>query len=61
MYDIIIVGAGIGGLNLCNLIKNLEDKKICIIEKADRIGGHIYTQKVIVNKLDILKKQSKTE
>ena len=61
MYDIIIVGAGIGGLNLCNLIKNLEDKKICIIEKADRIGGHIYTQKVIVNKLDILKKQSKKQ
>ena len=60
MYDIVIAGAGIAGLNLCNLIKNLDEKKVCLIEKSGRIGGHIFTQRAVLKnfKKKSTKKQS---
>ena len=37
-YDVIIIGAGIGGLIAgCNLSKN--GMKVLIVEKNDRVGG----------------------
>ena len=38
MYDIVIVGAGIAGLNTARLLNN-KNKKICILEKSNRVGG----------------------
>ena len=43
MYDIVIVGAGIAGLNTARLLQN-KNKKICILEKSSRIGGLINTK-----------------
>jgi protoporphyrinogen oxidase len=43
MYDIIIVGAGIAGLNIARLLDK-SNKKICIIEKSKRIGGLIHSK-----------------
>lgn len=54
MYDIVIVGAGIAGLNAAKLL-NKKNKKICIIEKSDRIGGLIHTKYMNI----ITKKNSK--
>ena len=48
MYDIIIVGAGIAGLNLARLIDN-NSKKICIMEKSHKIGGLIDTKYIQTN------------
>tara|TARA_B110000208_G_C11645568_1_gene386106 strand:- start:179 stop:331 length:153 start_codon:yes stop_codon:yes gene_type:complete len=36
MYDLVIVGAGIAGLNMTRLYLNkYPDKTVCIIEKTD--------------------------
>ena len=35
MYDIVIVGAGIAGLNTARLLDN-KNKKICILEKYQK-------------------------
>lgn len=48
MYDIIIVGSGIAGLNLARLVDK-QHKKICIIEKSSRIGGLIDTKYIKTN------------
>ena len=47
MYDIIIVGAGIAGLNTARLLDK-SNKKICIIEKTNRIGGLIDSKYISV-------------
>lgn len=44
MYNITIIGAGICGLNLARLLKDKGRKKICILEKSNRIGGLIKTK-----------------
>jgi len=44
MYDVVIVGAGICGLNLARLINDNSNKKICILEKDNKIGGLIQTK-----------------
>ena len=44
MYNITIIGAGICGLNLARLLKEKGRKKICILEKSNRIGGLIKTK-----------------
>lgn len=49
MYDIVIVGAGIAGLNAARLL-NAHGKNICIIEKSSRIGGLIHTKHINVKK-----------
>ena len=46
MYDVIIIGAGVGGLSCAaKLAKN--GKKLLILEKIDHIGGtsHIFKRK----------------
>ena len=46
MYDYIIVGAGISGLYTAyNLNKNFPNKKICIIEASQYIGGRLHSIK----------------
>ena len=40
-YDYIIIGAGLSGASLANLLAN-KDKKILIIEKRNHIGGNAY-------------------
>ncbi len=47
MHDIVIVGAGISGLNAARLLNN-KKRKICIIEKSNRIGGLIHTKYINV-------------
>ena len=59
IYDVIIIGSGIAGLNLARLIDD-NSKKICIIEKTSRIGGLIDT-KFIQTKDNINKKKIKIE
>ena len=45
IYDFIIVGSGISGLNTARLlIKKYPNRKICIIEKKNKIGGLINTK-----------------
>jgi all-trans-retinol 13,14-reductase len=41
-YDVVIVGAGLGGL-LCGAILSKEGLKICILEKNEQIGGSLQT------------------
>jgi protoporphyrinogen oxidase len=44
--DVIIIGAGISGLYLATqLVK--RNKNVLLIEKSNRIGGRIYTKKVL--------------
>jgi len=42
MYDILVVGSGMCGLNVCDLLK--DTNKICLIEKSNKIGGHVQTK-----------------
>ena len=37
-YDVVIIGAGLGGL-LCGAILSKEGMKVCILEKNEQIGG----------------------
>ncbi len=39
-YDVVIVGAGLGGL-LCANILSREGMKVCLLEKNNRLGGSI--------------------
>lgn len=39
-YDVVIIGAGLGGL-LCANILSREGFKVCVLEKNNRIGGSI--------------------
>ncbi len=39
-FDVVIVGGGLGGL-LCGNILSREGKKVCIIEKNEKLGGCI--------------------
>ncbi|MFY7993431.1 MAG: NAD(P)-binding protein [Bacteriovoracaceae bacterium] len=43
--DILIIGAGISGIHLANLIK-LSHKKILLIDKAKGLGGRLATRRV---------------
>tara|TARA_B110000259_G_scaffold188119_1_gene245063 strand:+ start:1093 stop:2379 length:1287 start_codon:yes stop_codon:yes gene_type:complete len=46
MYNIVIVGGGICGLNLACLLNEKGIKKVCILEKNNRLGGLIRTNYV---------------
>ena len=60
MYDIVIVGAGIAGLNTARLLNN-KNKKICILEKSNRVGGMINTKQVnIKTRKNKINKKNKT-
>jgi len=41
-YDVVIIGAGLGGL-LCGAILSKEGLKVCILEKNEQIGGSLQT------------------
>ena len=43
MYEYIIIGGGISGINVAN---KLKDKKILVLEKQNRLGGRIYSKKI---------------
>ena len=50
IYDIIIIGSGISGLNCAyELLKNNISLKILILEKNDYLGGRIKTNKCKIN------------
>lgn len=42
MYDVVIIGSGIGGL-LCGNILAMKGRKVCVIEKNKQIGGNLQT------------------
>ena len=45
IYDFLIVGAGITGLNTARLLlEKYPEKKICLTDKSKRIGGLICTE-----------------
>ncbi len=46
MYNIVIVGGGICGLNLACLLNKKGIKNVCILEKNNRLGGLIKTNYV---------------
>lgn len=49
-YDFVIIGAGISGLNTgIGILKKYPDKRVAIIERNQRTGGRVYTDKVKVN------------
>lgn len=53
IYDIIIIGSGISGLNTAyKLLKEKKDLKILILEKNDYIGGRIKTERININNHD---------
>ncbi len=43
-YDVVIIGAGLGGL-LCGYVLAEEGKSVCILEKNAQIGGNLQTFK----------------
>ena len=46
MYNVVIVGGGICGLNLACLLKQKKIKNVCLLEKSNRLGGLIKTNYV---------------
>lgn len=51
MYDYVIVGSGLSGLNTARLLsEKYNNKKICILEKNKRIGGLIQTKHFAITK-----------
>jgi all-trans-retinol 13,14-reductase len=42
MYDIVIIGSGMGGL-VCAAILGKEGYKVCVIEKNRQVGGSLQT------------------
>ena len=43
LFDVVIVGGGICGLNLAKILNEKTNKSICIIEKSNKLGGLIQT------------------
>ncbi len=41
-FDVVIIGAGLGGLE-CGYILSRHEKKVCIVEKESLIGGCLQT------------------
>ncbi len=41
-YDIIIIGCGLSGVVMAERFASQKNKKICILEKRDHIGGNCY-------------------
>lgn len=41
-YDVIVVGAGVGGLTAASLLAH-EGKKVLLVEQSDRVGGRAMT------------------
>ena len=51
MYDYVIIGSGLSGLNTARLLsEKYNDKKICILEKNKYIGGLIQTKYLNITK-----------
>ena len=48
MFDVVIIGSGLSGLNLANLLIKKGYQNICIIEKSN-IGGLIQTRHANIN------------
>ena len=46
LYDYIIIGGGIGGLNVAyQILKHLPNANLLILEKEKTLGGRVYTFK----------------
>ncbi|MCK5574089.1 MAG: NAD(P)/FAD-dependent oxidoreductase, partial [Bacteroidetes bacterium] len=47
LYDVIVIGSGIGGLATASLLAQLENKRVLILERHFKIGGftHTFTRK----------------
>ena len=58
MYDVIIIGAGIAGLNTARLLNN-NNRKICILEKTNRIGGMLHSKFINITKKNKHKSNAK--
>ena len=41
-YDIIIVGCGLSGVVLAERFANILDKRVCILDNREHIGGNCY-------------------
>jgi UDP-galactopyranose mutase len=44
-YDYVIIGAGLAGITIANILAN-KNKKVLVIEKRDHIGGNCYDEYV---------------
>ena len=44
-FDVIVAGAGIGGLSVAALLAQKEGKRVLVLEREDRIGGRIHHYK----------------
>ena len=44
-YDYVIVGAGLFGSTMANIL-NKNGKKVLVIDKRNHIGGNVYTEEV---------------
>jgi monoamine oxidase len=44
-YQVIIIGAGMGGISAARKLKK-ENIPVLILEALDRIGGRIYTKQI---------------
>jgi UDP-galactopyranose mutase len=42
-YDYVIIGAGLAGITMANLLAN-KNKKVLVVEKRDHIGGNCYDE-----------------
>ncbi len=48
LYDTVIIGAGLSGLNAAKILSQ-AGKKILVLEAQDRVGGRTWTQPVGAN------------
>jgi protoporphyrinogen oxidase len=52
MYDIIIIGGGISGLYTAwNILKKDPLKRVLILEKENNLGGRIFSEEIVKNKI----------
>jgi UDP-galactopyranose mutase len=41
-YDVVVIGAGLSGCTIAERFASVLNKKVCILEKRDHIGGNCY-------------------